>query len=110
MLVDPGACWQHLRRVADHDIIAADWCALSDIDQSYLVALGHVFVKRGTRRQLRTRGEPEVVGDNGHVVVRVHPDDTRRFRVSNELGVHNHSAGVARSDRYFTAVELCTAK
>src|SRR6516162_8148709 len=72
MLVDPGACRQHLRRVADHDIIAADWCALSDIDQSYLVALGHVLVKRGTRRQLRTRGEPEVVGDNGHVVVRVH--------------------------------------
>jgi len=87
LLIDPGACRQYLRRVADYNIITADGCAFSEIDERYLVALRHALAKCGPRRQLRTCGETKVVGDDGHVVVRVHADNTRCFRVSDDLTI-----------------------
>ena len=86
-LIDPRACWHYLRGVADYDIITADGCAFSEIDQRYLVALRHALAKCGPRRQLRTCGETKVVGDDGHVVVRVHADNTRCFCVSDDLTI-----------------------
>jgi len=110
LLIDPGACWKRLRRVADDDIITANGGAFSEIDQRHLVALRHALAKCGPRRQLRTCGKAKVVGDDGDVVVRVHADNTRCFWVSDDLVIdvvrHRCSRTDMRAIRRYGATDI----
>src|SRR5262249_32709931 len=56
LLIDPRACREILRRVADHDIVTADRFSHGDVDHGHLMALRHALPKWQTARQPRSHG------------------------------------------------------
>ena len=108
----PAAGRKVLQRVADGHAVAAHDGIPRDGRERHLVALRDLLEERepGPGNALRKHGagrQPAVVGDDGHVVVRVHadrergtggghgiwrrgPESNRRRRICNPL--HNHFA------------------
>ncbi|MPM77574.1 hypothetical protein SDC9_124580 [bioreactor metagenome] len=86
-LVYPAAGGNGLERIADDHVVAPHLAALGNVHQRHLVRLRHLVEQREAGRQHGARRQPAVVGNNGHVVGRMHADGKRKWGTHDNVSI-----------------------